>query len=55
MTQSKSVGDRSIQCTYLPHVELQVNRSDKTVVLSNFTNYDDTCGHCSCTPPPNSQ
>jgi hypothetical protein len=26
-----------------------VNRSNKTAVLSRFTDYDDACDHCSCT------
>jgi hypothetical protein len=40
--------------TYL-HTELQVYRSNKTVVLSSFTNYDDACDHCSRTPSANSR
>jgi hypothetical protein len=43
-----------IQCAHLPQALLQVNMSDKTMVPSNFTNYDDTCGHCSRTLPTNS-
>jgi hypothetical protein len=40
--QPKVVGDMRIQCAYLPHATSQPNRSDKTVVLSSFTNYDGT-------------
>jgi hypothetical protein len=36
-------GDMSIQCEYLSHMIPQSNRSDGTVVLSTFTNYDDAC------------
>jgi hypothetical protein len=39
----------------LHHAELQVNKSNKTAVLSNFTNYNDTSSHCSRTPSANSR
>jgi hypothetical protein len=54
-TQPKPTGDRNIQCAHLPHAALQVNRSDRTGVSSNFTKYDDACVHCSRTPPANSR
>jgi hypothetical protein len=40
----------SVSHTYLLYTGLQVNRNNKIVVLSSFTNYDDACDHYSCTP-----
>jgi hypothetical protein len=39
----------------LPHAELQMYRSNKTAVLSRFSNYDDACDHCSRTLSANSR
>ena len=50
--QPKVVGDMRIQCAYLPHATLQPNRSDKTAVLSSFTNYDGTCPRITSTVRP---
>jgi hypothetical protein len=44
--------DTSIQCAYLPHVTSQANRSDRTTVLSTFTNYDDVCLGITAIVPP---
>jgi hypothetical protein len=41
--------------TPTPHSVTGENRSDKAAVLSDCTNYDDACDHCSRTLPANSR
>jgi hypothetical protein len=48
-------GTRVFNVHNYPHTELQVNRSNKIAILSNFTNYNDTSSHCSLTPSANSR
>jgi hypothetical protein len=42
----------SIQCAYLPHAISQANSSNKTAILSTFTNYDGACPRIMVTVPP---
>lgn len=49
--QPKAEADMSIQCAYLPHTTSQANMSDRTAVLSTFTNYNDVCPGITATVP----
>jgi hypothetical protein len=48
----KATGGMSIQCAYLPHAISQANSSNKTAILSTFTNYDGACPRITVTVPP---